>query len=581
MVSLISIIFNLLKPNKIIKIRRLPPRKILNAHLLGLTIGLISTFVAIPSYLSNPAYSTFSPSYILLLFILLFLFGTFLGGIFVLVIGLLLLLPHFTGVNWEAFYYMSYWYIGGYIFGAIFAILYDDFAFLHTITFGKKDVKVVFIFDRKRKFNIIKSPCQFQAKSPCNCEVEEHEDLRKLDPDRKLYNYNLEFEPCHPYTIAFVANPCIWNEKKKKYEKDRIIDNLDLFLRSVNNALHSFEQDEVLGRSEIWSRVRVVAFFDYDLADVDLNKKDIGDRIALVEPFTKTIAFDGKVAENLLSPREDMWRNYQNMLEMIYVSEHDKQILNKTIGEIDVIFALSASPQYTRSTAYFSDWHQDGLVTLIDDRPGREFEFNPNPFRPIKVKINGKKAELNLYPDLPEKPIIINPETLSASTLIKAKHDEYAFHPGRVAVNVIGTTRKTYIHEFGHAMSSAINGAIVDEYFDTYETIEAAGNGSKASDETLSNIPFYVNRIERPKRDDGQIHPIPMVFVKYDHTIYHSEINHPSAKEEWLGYFPVRITPLATCTMDRTDGSFRFDKLLSKFMYDRLLTKINRQHVRS
>ena len=44
-------------------------------------------------------------------------------------------------------------------------------------------------------------------------------------------------------------------------------------------------------------------------------------------------------------------------------------------------------------------------------------------------------------------------------------HDYYTNHPGRVALNVLEASSKTYVHEFAHAMSSNIHGAIVDEYF--------------------------------------------------------------------------------------------------------------------
>ena len=532
MVSLISIILNLFGKRNIIQIRRLPPIKVLRAHQLGLTLALFCAILAI--ILNFTSLFTGLPLYISLLFIVIFALGTIMGSPFIIIVALYLLFYDGTAGIWATLYTTLKWYIAGYVFGAILAILYNDLVFLYTITFGKRDIKIAFFFNPDKKFNIIKSPCK----------NEQHEGFTKYDLDRKLYNYKLKSEPEHPYTIVFAANPCIWNEEKKKYEKDPIIDNLDLFLSSVDRALFSFEQDEVLGRPEIWSRVRIVTFFDGDLADVDLTKKSNAERLALVEPFKNIPEIDGKVAENLLAPGNQMWENYKDMLENINMSEVDRNLMQKTVKETDVIYALSASHEYIRSTANYSDWKSEGASNIIDNRPGREFEFESD-----------------------------------TSSIKKAKHDEYAFLPGRVALNVLGATIKTYIHEFGHAMSSAINGAIVDEYFDTFKFVEP--EQTEHNNSNNGNKPFYVNRIERPNTVDGEIHPVPMIFAKYDQTIFYSDLNHPSAEEEWLGYFPARITPYATCTMDRTYGNYRFDRLLSRFIYDRLITKINRKNIRS
>jgi len=196
--------------------------------------------------------------------------------------------------------------------------------------------------------------------------------------------------------------------------------------------------------------------------------------------------------------------------------------------------------------------------------------------------------------------------------VITSYHDKYAIVPGRVALNVLGANAHTYIHEFGHAMSSAINGAIVDEYFDKYHILKAGDDEKRKSlsspefeskEETstvadempeplktggLYNLddiflegdvrtPFYINRLEREQSENGMVKPIPKIFVRYNKIkIYYSDLAHPSSEENWEGYFPERQSSSECCTMDRDYGRYRFDKLLSDFMYDRLVTKVNR-----
>jgi len=112
-----------------------------------------------------------------------------------------------------------------------------------------------------------------------------------------------------------------------------------------------------------------------------------------------------------------------------------------------------------------------------------------------------------------------------------------------------------------HAMSEFQNGAILDEYFDYNEAV------INPSPELQG-----LNRMERA--DSNQ--PIPAVYARYKNHMYHSDREHPSGRENWKGYFPERQAPHIGCTMDRYTGWYKFDKLISDFMYDRLIDKRNR-----
>ena len=544
MVSLVSIILNLLNNNKIIKVRRLPPRKVLRAHQLGLTLGLL--FALLAMFLNYSPYFTSLPWYTSPLLGLIFIVSTFFCGPFVLLVILFLLIFHSVSGFWATLHMLTQWYIWGYALGIIFSILYNDLVFLYTLSFNKNSVKIAFVFDTDAKFNIIKSPIK----------DEENDLLRGLDASRKLYNYQLLQPPKHPYTIAFVANPKILrrggsSDDLDDYDTDPIIHNVELFLRSVDKALFSFERDEVLGRPEIWSRVRVIALFDESLAS------ESGIKYGMVQPNQDAVEMDGVVAENLLDPMKLMKTNYENMLKKTGLKETDVQ---KYLEETDVIYALSASEEYDRSTAHFSDWIEDDEEDPHEVLVGQNFIFNPNPESGcLECTKNGE----------------INVEACNRDGRFSCIHEYFSINPGRVALNVLGASIKTYIHEFGHAMSAAYHGAIVDEYFDRLEV--------KTNDEDVAEdpafeegAPFYVNRIERKKKGNGEVTPVHKIFANYNCTVFHSDLDHPSAEEEWLGYFPDRKTPHAACIMDRTYGAYRFDELLSNFMYDRLITKINR-----
>ncbi|MBD3287473.1 hypothetical protein GF337_01605 [candidate division KSB1 bacterium] len=183
--------------------------------------------------------------------------------------------------------------------------------------------------------------------------------------------------------------------------------------------------------------------------------------------------------------------------------------------------------------------------------------------------------------DIKDDEIYETTRTFDITNPFTCLHDYYAKQPGRVAINVLEASSKTYIHEFGHAMSSVLHGAIVDEYYDRIIVRDSADvinseSAMNSSEEKIEDFPFCVNYIERKPENDREIIPVHKIFARYNGNVYHSDLHHPSAEENWKGYFPDRITPYSRCIMDRNYNDYRFDELLSCFMYDRLITKINR-----
>ena len=347
----------------------------------------------------------------------------------------------------------------------------------------------------------------------------------------KVRNYHLPDPPMYAYTIAFVANPFIMPEDGKPY-LDPIMKDIDLFIRTVDRALRSFESNEILGKADIWSRIRVVTYFE-DRLKINSDNYLVRESSARAGDI---------VVPNLLVPRpglEPIVIEWMRDCKTI-----DKRTVPKTIfDEIDVIFVVSASPEYTRSTARFTD---------VGVRKADIFKRG----EPFQVCFDGFKQQ-NVI-NLP-------------SNLQNAQHEYYATVPGSVALNALSATSLTYIHEFAHAMSSAHNGAIVDEYADDL-IVFAGGQGSLIHVEPL----HIINRLER-RQLPGKYTPTPKYFMSVDDVDYHSDLEHPSAGENDKAFYPERDDLHIPCTMDRSSGLHRFDKLLTIFIQNRLAAKFNRK----
>ena len=670
----------LFKLSHVIRVQRMPATKALRAHLWGLTLGLGIFLLAF--FMGYSARFAGLPWFVPPLFLAIFIYGTFVGGPFVIISAIIFFFfkpaDLVTVTSFSTFYLFIRWYFLAYAFGAVFATLYNDLLLLHLYGFGKKRIKISFAYDTTQKFNIIKSPdereeaallqelkpimyyvkniededaatkreenaneivkfilkayCRMSAyeqhqlkkiltgkdqektekKDECKKGDKAYEDFKKLlealkdglknkdesalaavkqaEPllekylqfkEQKLYNYQLEALPQCPYTIAFVANPFVRkrlksakgngakDEKEEEYVLDPIIRDRDLFLRYVDLALSGFDRNEVLGRPEIWSRVRIMTIFDLDLAKID--KKDLN-QIArdwgLLEEFQQSAQQDGVELNNLLDCRREMLDNFDRMLEK-YQEKSKTKIARK---DIDVIFALSAHPTHDRSMAHFSDWVYYDVPPETPRRPENwPFTYDLDPYKNKLDLLYQKSVSATKKAATARK--AREPEIKKPQLEGKTKHDHFTHLPGRVAVNVLSARQRTFVHEFAHAMSSAVHGAIVDEYFDEFFV---ENPNFKLMQPTSDEIPFYVNRIERVKKAGGCFVPVHQVFAEYNNIVFHTDMAHPSTEEDWVGYFPERHDPNVGCTMDRTYGRYRFDKLISRFMYDRIVSKLNR-----
>ncbi|HHL73773.1 MAG TPA: hypothetical protein ENJ29_14790 [Bacteroidetes bacterium] len=370
----------------------------------------------------------------------------------------------------------------------------------------------------------------------------------------KLYNMPVHPAPEAPYTILFVANPVIKKEHGEGYEADPIMTDPRLFYRTVEKALRAFAGNEIYGRPEIWSRIRIVTVFDTNLAGSRTAEH------ALVGEYGRSLLIDDIAAAGMLTPLTEMETRVQAMLAR-------DNSTSLSLRDIDVIIALSASATHLRASSRYADYLEG---TPIDTEPGsplangcapdgaNAYTFDPDP---NQSKQRNGEAEIRL------------PWQGDSGRLFE--HELYSSHPGRCAINVYNASKRTFVHEFTHAMSSALRGAICDEYADRIQLIgENGSNGNGRHEEPV--LPFYINRIERTAHEDGTFTPVHTIFGRYNCTEYRSDLFHPSAKENWLGYFPEKRDPAYTCTMDRPSGMHRFDKLLADFIYDRLCAKLNR-----
>ena len=220
---------------------------------------------------------------------------------------------------------------------------------------------------------------------------------------------------------------------------------------------------------------------------------------------------------NLLAPREDV-----NLIHQFVLSAVDGP---RSIAYADLIYVISATDEYTRSTARF----------MVDESDGVPFKFS--------------------FGDDP-------------NALEERIHAYHARVPGVVALWAGGDRLKTPVHELAHALSSLQNGAIVDEYLDHYDA------------ESEMRLTHVINR----KRKPAAAHPVPDIFARYQgpggQTVtYYSDRYRSDKPSSWTSYVPERPHISTSCIMDAAYFSYRYDKLIFDFLYDRLMAKLNRPAV--
>jgi hypothetical protein len=540
------------KQDGLIEVWRLPPTKTLRAHFFGLTLGLVGAFFSIA--LDRPTLFGDLPWFAAIVAVGIFMLGTYIGGFFVFLTAILFFFankqPHDPPEFFSSLVIVGGWYFLFYAAGSIIATFYNALAFLNVIICCQKQLKLAFVYDSNKKINIIKSPIADDEKAFNRLRTRVSEAKRKALNEQRLYPYELKEPPRDPYTIAFVANPKIWRRTGADSSDDPIINDLHLFLRTVNNALESFERDEVLGKHEIWSRVRIVTVFDNAPTAPNGVARSAND-LCFLQDFLPDIDPQAGVAENLIYPRAEMPANLTKLLK-----ENIQDFAGSYLDHIDVIFGFTASPTQIRHTAYYADFDERKPKQSPNPNKGMVFQYDKDPY---------DQKSGNIHPFKQQRGKLPSP--------FACIHDDYSVIPGRVAINALSARRHTFIHEFAHAMSSVVNGCIADEYYDR-SFLRTPGGGIF--------VPFYVNRIERVEswldRQPGQFVPTHSVFAKYNEVIFLSDLAHPSAEAAWLSYFPEPYSRAEHCTMDRTAEPFRFDKLISRFIYDRLFSKLNRPH---
>ena len=566
MIGLFLFIKSFFSRDDLLVVRRMPPAETLRAHLHGLTLGLF--LAGLNLVLDLPS----SPLTTTLLLLLWFLVTARVGGLFFIatIAAFIVLRLQAPAMATEPLAYAimnnCHWYVLGYVFGGVFALLYNDLVYFFLTTLGEEDIKITFAYDKREKVNIIKSPITAQERA-----FNELSRRNRKVKEQKLYHEHVDSpSPC-PYTIALVANPKILKLNQAEdnanavYEIDPIVCDRELFLQAVDRALFSLEGDAVIGRPEIWNRVRVVTVFNPDLASKDKSGKDYG--------LLKEYQGDFENANNnLIVTRADMHENFINLLAASQAGASSVIAAH----EVDVIFGVTASLSHDRSTAHYSDWSEPVTEAPIDNLPARRgANFQ------LDLELNCCKGEKKT--SLPEGAIQPYPP---ADPRFQTLHDFSSLtnKAGQVALNVLSARSKTYIHEFAHAMSSIFHGAITDEYMDPamLEKVKHHSDNKEILRTPTDSEPvthFYINRIAR---DAEAMHsrapiPVPRLFARYDCMPYHADLAHPSAEEGWAGYFPERYNVNLPCTMDRDLGvGYRFDDLLSRFIYDRMLEKVTR-----
>jgi len=343
-------------------------------------------------------------------------------------------------------------------------------------------------------------------------------------------------EGVNPYTIVFVANPWLLkhqfddagNIRSSNLEKDPIIEdkNGELFYRIVVRSIKGFLENELLSLPEIFPKIRFITIFG-------AHGNSRGDLISDINENALCENIPGDAG--VLLPREPSLNGgqYNNIVKDYVDKAFSGETTNEEKNPCDVIFTVSGVSDQPWAAAFFTHEKENGNGT--DNDKSYKFSF-------------GSDA------DATDRKHVAEPEEKGA---------------GLASISAWDDRPKTVVHEFAHAMSSEKNGAIVDEYVDEYhqDTEEEIGD-------------YIINRKKRARPGE----PVPDTFATYGlvtnpHTppkIYDSDRYRNDKDADWKSYVAERPDMDASCIMDYAYNKYYFDKLLHDFMYDRLLTKINR-----
>lgn len=485
--------------------------------------------------------------------------------LFGITLGLAALLAHFIFAPPEQRKFLLFieWLVIGYFTGAVFCLLYNLLAYLFLKHIHPEWFQLWFWYNPNETVNIIKTPIpkkDWNDGQAYALNIDEPFKVFNFSPYDGVKDPQTSKEMEHPYTIVFVANPFIRQREqqngKAMAKRDPIMDNASLFLKAVYRALFSFEYNEVIGRPDIFSKIRVVTVnetnellsnsrkqIDYKLVKDQCYVREF---LGTLETDPGNSGGDGSVpldtfAHRMLVPNAETREKISRLV---------REKTGGRIQHIDVIFAISASPTHDISSA---------KLAIKDNKTkpeeGRKFKYCNDPGGNKDDDIHrGSRHDLELIHEYfpPENGM------------------------GLVAMSAYDVRAKLPVHEFAHAMSSMSHGMIVDEYYDSMEIHESNG------DEEDQNDGIEINRIYRNKKKMDQTHEIPVhkQFARYNDFVYESDRDHHIAAQGWRSYFPARKNPEVRCTMEVAEDVFQFDELLTDFIYDRLWVKVNRDFLR-
>lgn len=496
--------------------------------------------------------------------------------LFGITLGLAALLVHmiFAAPEQRKFLLFIEWFVIGYFGGAGFALLYNLLAYLFLKHLHPEWFQLWFWYNPKEIVNIIKTPTP---------QKDWDDNTRKLYNDEPFKVFNFEAydevkgpqgrEMEHPYTIVFVANPFILlrEQKNGKFlaQRDPIMDNDSVFLKAVYRALFSFEFNEMIGRPDIFGKIRVVTVneaeallsdsgkpVDYELVKSQCYVREFRGKLEIASGETGDDDGDGvpleTFAHRMLVPNQETREKISRLV---------REKTNNRVQHIDVIFALSASPTHDISSARMAI--KDAKTK--DPEEGKAFTFSIDPFCE-------KGGEIVKSPE--EKKRCAEHSAKDVAMLHEYFPPENGM--GLVAMSAYDVRAKLPVHEFAHAMSSVSHGMIVDEYYDYLVIREPSGE----EDDVTGGI--EINRVFRnPEKMDKTHHvPVHKHFARYNGFVYESDRDHHIAAQGWRSYFPSRKNPEVRCTMEVTEDVFQFDELLTDFIYDRLWVKVNRDFLK-
>lgn len=522
-----------------LKVIRMPRLKVLRAHLFGLTLGITALLthlvIAYPGSIRS--------------------------------------------------YFWFYWLMIGYSFGVTLALTYNNLTFRYVAWLHPEWAKLWFYYNPAQEVNIIKTPVP---------DLDwQNNPSRNLNRDElyKVFDHQPYGNMQDPYTIVFVANPVIEprdsTDADPRCFRDPIVDNDALFLKAVERALFSFEFNEVVGRPDILSKIRIVTVNpSLRFQNIPKTPSPCAGTInsALVSEYRGTIETSRVAPAGSPSEAVPVGTFADRMLRCSdRVVPFVRQALNtqniEGIRHIDVIFVLSASATHDMSTADASS--EDDWSINLD---GETFSFSIDPYCRKGDEILKNECERQLC-GAPKNEVV---EPCARSTRLRriSGPDRLMVHEyypsptrmGKVAMSVFDVRTKLPIHEFAHAMSSERNGHIVDEYFDYLLIREEGADQPQNNDPEYPPVGILVNRIYRNPVRMRTTHQVKIhnIFARYNGYIYESDRQHHSDKQGWYTYYPERRQREVLCTMDAAQDVFEFDELIRDFMYDRLWAKVNR-----